>query len=246
MEEEIDRLLDGGFIVVYTDGLAEIHATIGGIVWYGVHSECGISILAPLPTDFRQAINTAALYGAVQALRSTSAARVAVCTDSSYVHSGATGAAFRRRARGSVESAQCCFVGGIYRNWKIRAGLFSGSKCLLMLVLNATHRRTCLQIKAGWPTPLNPPQQQNAQHGGPIRGHPQKRRETEFGPSPCGTEFLSANNTAIILQSLGLEVMRDLPPDHGNISELDECDADVDGFSSSDTASTCSNYYSSE
>ena len=39
--------------------------------------------------------------------------------------------------------------------------------------------------------------------------------------------------------------LSDFPPEHGNISELDECDADMDGVSSSDTASTCSDDYSS-
>ena len=94
--------------------------------------------------------------------------------------------------------------------------------------------------------PLNPPHQQNPQHGDSIRGPPRKRRKIEFGSSPCRTEFLSAGDTATLLQSLGLEVMCDLPLGHGDAQELGECDADVDGFSHSGTASTCSTYSSSE
>ena len=59
----------------------------------------------PFPANFRRTINTAELYGAIQALRSTSAARVAVCTDSTCVYLGATGAAFRWKARGWLNSA---------------------------------------------------------------------------------------------------------------------------------------------
>ena len=52
---------------------------------------------------------------------------------------------------------------------------------------------------------------------------PQKRRKTESGPSPCRTEFLSAGDTATLLQSLGLEVMCDLLLGHGDAQELGEC-----------------------
>ena len=113
-----------------------------------------------------------------------------------------------------------------------------------MLALEAIPRWTCLQIKAGWPT--HPARRSSSPLCMVSHKRDPPKRDGKLRLSPCRTEFLSANDAAILLQSLGLEVMRDLPPDHGNISELDECDADVDGFSSSDTASTCSNYYSSE
>ena len=61
-----------GFVVVNTDGSADIHALVGGIAGYGVYSECGVSISAPHPADFRQTINRAEMYGAIQALRFTS------------------------------------------------------------------------------------------------------------------------------------------------------------------------------
>ena len=83
-------------------------------------------------------------------------------------------------------------------------------------------------------------------HGGVEgNGHAHRKiRKTESGPclSPDG---IPLGNWHCVRQSLGSEVMRDLPPDHGNISELDERDADMDGFASSDTPSTCCNYYSS-
>ena len=60
VEDNLDRLLDDGFLVVDTDGSAEIHAIVG-IAGYGVSSECGISISAPLPADFCHTINTAEL-----------------------------------------------------------------------------------------------------------------------------------------------------------------------------------------
>ena len=79
VEDKIDGLWVDGFVVMHTDGSAEIHAIVGSIAGYGVYSECGISISAPLPADFHQTIHTAERYGATQALRSTSAARVAIC-----------------------------------------------------------------------------------------------------------------------------------------------------------------------
>ena len=59
----------------------------------------------PLPADFCQTVDTAERYGAIQALRSTSAAWVAICTDSSYVYLGATGAALRWKVRGWLNLA---------------------------------------------------------------------------------------------------------------------------------------------
>ena len=100
VENTVEQLQSRGFHVIYTDGSAEILPGIGGIAGYGVYSECGLSISAFLPTDQRQTVNAAELFATIQALGATDSARVAICTDSSYVYGGATGSARRWKIRG--------------------------------------------------------------------------------------------------------------------------------------------------
>ena len=217
-------MLDDGFVAVCTDGSAEIHALVGGIAGYGVYSEGGISISAPLPADFRQTINTAELYGAIQALRSTSAGRVVICTDSSYVYLGATGATFGWKARGWLNSAELNVPNVAVWEELLQESEKQGRTIRLVklpshLGIDGNSQADLLTNEGRLANPLNPPHQQNAQHGESIRGPPQKRRKTESGPSPCRIEFLSTGHTATLLQSLGLEVMCDLPLGHGDAQE---------------------------
>ena len=102
-----------------------------------------------------------------------------------------------------------------------------------------------LATKGGLANPLNLIMQQNSLRGEPQGQPPQKKQKTETGHPSNRKELLSASDTAILLQSLSLEVMDDCLLDPDNTNELVVGEADVCGFLSSETASTRSGYYSS-
>jgi len=88
------------------------------------YSECGLSISAFLPTDQRQTVNTAELFASIRALGATDSAKVAICTDSSYVYGGATGSARRWKVRG----------------WKNAKGVVVSNPALWDLLINELDR----------------------------------------------------------------------------------------------------------
>ena len=180
-------MLDDGFVVVYTDGSAEIHASVGGIAGFGVYSECGISISATLPADFRQTIHIAELYGAIQALRSTSAARVAVCTDSSYVSPSATGAAFRWKARGWLNSAgtnvpNVALWEELLQELEKQGRTIQWVKVPSHVGIEGNSQIDLLANEGRLANPLYPPKQQTTQHGESVRGPPKRDGKLNLGP----------------------------------------------------------------
>ena len=105
LEDRLDQISAGGFVLIFTDGSSEKHPTVGDIAGYGVYSECGIRVSAYVPIDQRQTNRTAELLSSIKALQATDDTDAAICIDSSYFHLGATGAARRWKVRGSVGSA---------------------------------------------------------------------------------------------------------------------------------------------
>ena len=90
--------------MIFTDGSSERNPTAGDIAGCGAYSDCSIIISAPVALDQHQTNNTAVLVAAITSLQGSVSAYVAFCTDSSYVHLGATGAARRWKFRGWIGS----------------------------------------------------------------------------------------------------------------------------------------------
>ena len=86
-------------MLIFADGSAEKHPTVGGTAGYGVYSERGMAISAHVPIDQRQTNRTAGL-SSIGGLQATDATDVG-----GHVHLGATGAARRWKVRGWVGPA---------------------------------------------------------------------------------------------------------------------------------------------
>ena len=80
------------------------------------------------------------------------------------------------------------------------------------------------------------------QRGGTVL----QRRKVDFSPSSDRKGGLTAKDAATLLHPLGLEVMSDCPFGSDDVSHLAADTMDTVSASSSDTASACSKYYSSE
>ena len=93
LDAYLSDLEDRGFTIVYVDGSSEKVAGVGFVGEYGIYLEGNLAISAYLPTHLHQTNNTAEIYAAPQTLKLFPIGKVAVCTDSSLVHLGATGKA---------------------------------------------------------------------------------------------------------------------------------------------------------
>ena len=117
---------------------------LSDIAGYGVYSDCGIFISAPVPT--------AELTAAIESLQVAGATQVAICTDSSYIRLGATGAPRCWKVRGWIGS-----IGAQVSNVALWEELLVGfekpgraiewAKHHHILELRATHKQTCSQMQ---------------------------------------------------------------------------------------------------
>ena len=93
-------------------------------------------------------------------------------------------------------------------------------------------------MREGLPTPFIP-------HHGQMPNAVTKRRKVEIEPSSTRADVLSARDAATLLQSLGLELLNDSPSDWSHACRGHNGNMDLHSESSTDTASTCSDHYSS-